>query len=46
VFSQVVDAVHYLDREGITHRDIKDENLTIDKDLKVSHLPSEGLGSV
>ena len=35
VFSQVVDAVHYLDRHGIAHRDIKDENLVIDKNLKV-----------
>lgn len=36
VFSQVVDAVHYLDSQGVTHRDIKDENLVIDKDLNVS----------
>ncbi|KAG5637038.1 hypothetical protein H0H81_006033 [Sphagnurus paluster] len=35
VFSQVVDAVHYLDSQGVTHRDIKDENLVIDQHLKV-----------
>ncbi|TFK75454.1 kinase-like protein [Pluteus cervinus] len=35
VFAQVVDAVCYLDGLGITHRDIKDENLVIDRNLKV-----------
>lgn len=36
VFSQVVDAVHYLDTLGIAHRDIKDENLVISDDLQAS----------
>lgn len=36
IFAQVVDIVDYLDSIGITHRDIKDENLVIDKNLKVS----------
>ncbi|KAF9452380.1 Pkinase-domain-containing protein [Macrolepiota fuliginosa MF-IS2] len=35
VFAQVVDVVHHLDSLGIAHRDIKDENLVIDKNLKV-----------
>ena len=35
IFAQVVEVVYYLDSIGITHRDIKDENLVIDKDLKV-----------
>lgn len=42
VFAQVVDVVYYLDNQGITHRDIKDENLVIDRDLKVSILASTG----
>ncbi|KXN90616.1 Serine/threonine-protein kinase PSK2 [Leucoagaricus sp. SymC.cos] len=35
VFAQVVDVVCYLDSLGIAHRDIKDENLVIDENLKV-----------
>ncbi|KAH7914123.1 kinase-like domain-containing protein [Hygrophoropsis aurantiaca] len=35
IMAQVVDAVYYLDSHGISHRDIKDENLVIDKNFKV-----------
>lgn len=35
VFRQLVDVVDYLDSLGIAHRDIKDENVVIDQNLKV-----------
>lgn len=35
ILAQVIDVVDYLDKLGITHCDIKDENVVIDKDLKV-----------
>ncbi|KAH0827618.1 kinase-like domain-containing protein [Lanmaoa asiatica] len=35
IMAQVVEAVFYLDSHGICHRDIKDENLVIDKNFKV-----------
>ncbi|KAB5596046.1 Serine/Threonine kinase catalytic domain containing protein [Ceratobasidium theobromae] len=38
IFAQVVDTVWYLDSIGITHRDIKDENLVIDRDFKVKFI--------
>jgi len=37
VFAQIIDVVDYLDKQGITHRDIKDENIVIDKKLKVRY---------
>ncbi|QRV94153.1 Serine/threonine-protein kinase [Ceratobasidium sp. AG-Ba] len=38
IFAQVVETVWYLDSIGISHRDIKDENLVIDKDFKVKFI--------
>lgn len=35
IFKQIVETVSYLARVGIYHRDIKDENLVIDRDYKV-----------
>jgi hypothetical protein len=35
VFSQIVQAVYYLDSQGVTHCDIKDENILVDNYLNV-----------
>ena len=35
VFAQVVDAVAYLDTQGVTHCDIKHENILVDSQLNV-----------
>jgi hypothetical protein len=35
VFSQIVEAVYYLDSQGVTHCDIKDENILVDNYLNV-----------
>lgn len=37
VFAQVVEVVEYLDSLGISHCDLKDENVVIDKNLKVRY---------
>ncbi|KAI8084951.1 kinase-like domain-containing protein [Halteromyces radiatus] len=35
IFRQIVDCVAHLDKLGICHRDLKDENIVIDSDYKV-----------
>ncbi|KAI0051909.1 kinase-like protein [Auriscalpium vulgare] len=35
IFAQIADAVHYLDSQGVTHCDIKDENILVDDELNV-----------
>ena len=35
IFAQVVDVIGYLDSIGVTHRDIKDENVLIDRAFRV-----------
>jgi serine/threonine protein kinase len=40
VFAQIVEAVHYLNSQGVTHCDIKDENILVDSYLNVRHYVS------
>lgn len=35
VFKQIVEAVYYLHIQGVSHRDLKDENVVIDRNFKV-----------
>lgn len=35
VFKQIVEAVYYLHVQGVSHRDLKDENVVIDRNFKV-----------
>lgn len=46
VFTQIVDIVHRLDELGISHRDIKDENLVVDRNLKVCPRCFHRIGSI
>lgn len=38
IFRQIVDCIAYLDTLGICHRDIKDENIVIDDQFRVTHM--------
>ncbi len=35
IFSQIAVAVYYLDKKGVVHRDLKDENVVVDGDYRV-----------
>ncbi|KAH9061355.1 kinase-like domain-containing protein [Lactarius vividus] len=35
VFAQIVEAIHYLDSQGVSHCDVKDENILVDSYLNV-----------
>ncbi|CAO3644239.1 unnamed protein product [Cunninghamella blakesleeana] len=35
IFRQIIECIAYLDKQGVCHRDIKDENIVIDHDYKV-----------
>ena len=39
IFAQLLDAMNYLFHEGISHCDIKPENITVDDQLNVSSKP-------
>ena len=41
VFAQIVATVYYLHKHGICHRDIKDENIVVDDQLRVSEAASQ-----
>jgi serine/threonine protein kinase len=45
VLGQVANIIHALDRQGICHRDIKDENIVVDQDFNVRFPPPSPLGT-